>query len=155
MRKLALAAVLVATPVVLHAQSADSAISRVLDGWHHAAAIADAPAYFGAMAPDAVFLGTDPGERWVKPAFEAWAKPYFDRKKAWDFHPHDRHIAYSKDGRIAWFDEQLDTWMGPCRGSGVLMKAAKGWLIEQYNLAMEIPNSRVNDVIKLLSGSGG
>jgi SnoaL-like domain len=159
MRTLTLFAALAIVPGVTHAQSnrpaADSAINRVLDNWHQAAATADADAYFGAMDSNAVFLGTDPGERWVKSAFRAWAKPYFDRKKAWDFHPHDRHISYSSDGRIAWFDELLDTWMGPCRGSGVLVKTGKGWLIEQYNLAMLVPNAKINDVIKLLGGAGG
>ena len=36
-----------------------SAINRVIDDFHHAASVADEAAYFGHMAPEFIFLGTD------------------------------------------------------------------------------------------------
>lgn len=56
-----------------------SRVHRVIDGWHAAAARGDAGEYFGAMADDAVFLGTDATERWPLEAFREFASPYFGR----------------------------------------------------------------------------
>ena len=147
---------LVALPTVVHGQGSADAIDSLLNGWHHAAAVADEKAYFGAMDSSAVYLGTDPGERWSKQAFHDWAKPQFDKGSAWAFVPFDRHITLGPQG-VAWFDEKLkwkDTrlniWMTGLRGSGVVRRTATGWLIEQYNLTMELPNDRIGDVIRLL-----
>src|SRR5690349_10642917 len=52
------------------------AIAAVLDDWHAAAAHADEDRYFGHLADDAVFLGTDAKERWDKAAFLAYAHPH-------------------------------------------------------------------------------
>src|SRR5206468_1716956 len=124
-------------------------VGNVLDDWHQAASVADESRYFGHFAPNGVFLGTDPTERWTAPAFRAWAKPYFDRKQAWTFKPHNRHIDFSADGNTAWFDELLDTAnMGLCRGSGVLVRKAGAWKIAQYNLSIPIPNALVKDIVK-------
>lgn len=121
---------------------ARTAVAAVLDDWHKAAAEADEARYFSHFTPEAVFLGTDATERWTRDAFRAWAKPYFARGKAWSFRAVSRHISLSKDGAVAWFDEALDTPnMGPCRGSGVLVKEAGGWKIAQYNLSVPIPNA--------------
>jgi uncharacterized protein (TIGR02246 family) len=118
------------------------AIAAVIDDWHKAAADADEARYFGHFTADAVFLGTDATERWTREAFRAWAKPYFARGKAWSFRSVSRNISLSKDGAVAWFDEALDTPnMGPCRGSGVLVKEAGVWKIAQYNLSVPIPNA--------------
>ena len=48
-----------------------------------------------------------------------FCKPYFDKGKAWDFKASNRIITYGADETIAWFDEDLDTWMRGCRGSGI------------------------------------
>ena len=127
------------------------AIAVLLNGWHRAAANADAATYFNAIAEDGVFLGTDPGERWNKAAFWTFCKPYFEQKKVWDFKPGERHIQVDEAGNLAWFDELLDTWMGTCRGSGILTKTPDGWKIKQYNLTILVPNEVVNDYLKLLS----
>lgn len=125
----------------------EAAVAAVLDGWHRAAARADEEAYFSAFTPDAVFLGTDATERWTRDAFRAWAHPFFARGKAWDFHATSRHVAFSPDGAVAWFDEALDTPnLGPARGSGVLVKQGGGWKIAQYNLSIPIPNDVMKDV---------
>lgn len=118
------------------------AIAAVLDDWHKAAADADEGRYFGHFTPDAVFMGTDATERWTRDAFRAWSKPYFTRGKAWSFRAMSRNIFLSKEGTVAWFDEALETPnMGPCRGSGVLVKEGTSWKIAQYNLSVPIPNA--------------
>jgi hypothetical protein len=124
-------------------------ITIVLDNWHKAAADANAKLYFGALTDDAVFIGTDATENWNKKEFEAFAKPYFDKGKAWDFKPLERHIYLSKDQKTAWFDELLDTWMKVCRGSGVMVKVGNEWKIQHYVLSMTVPNDNTNEVIKI------
>lgn len=124
-------------------------ITIVLDNWHKAAADANAKLYFGALTEDAVFIGTDATENWNKKEFEAFAKPYFDKGKAWDFKPLERHIYLSKDQKTAWFDELLDTWMKVCRGSGVMIKVGNEWKIQHYVLSMTVPNDNTNEVIKI------
>jgi ketosteroid isomerase-like protein len=134
--------------LALTAQSpAEQALAALLDDWHRAAAQADEGRYFGHFAENAVFLGTDPGERWTKAAFQAWAHPFFQRGKAWSFKATRRAITVSPDGRTAWFDEDLDTPnLGPARGTGVLAQAQGRWRIEQYSLSIPIPNALTKTV---------
>lgn len=126
-------------------------INLMLDNWHKAAAAANFADYFGALTSDAIFIGTDPNENWNKTEFQAFAKPYFDKGQAWDFKPLERHIFFDKSGKMAWFDELLDTWMKICRGSGVLEKVDGQWKIKQYVLSMTIPNDNANAVIKIIA----
>ena len=136
-------------PALVLIAPATQSPDAVIDDWHLAAAKADADWYFSLMAPDAVFLGTDATERWTKSEFQTWAEPYFKKGKAWTFKSVKRHLAYSKDGNIAWFDEDLDTPnLGPARGSGVLVKHGKTWRIAQYNLSVPIPNPLMKQVKK-------
>jgi len=102
------------------------------------------------MAENCIYIGTDETERWTKSEFVTFAKPYFDAGKAWDFKPYDRDIHVTSDGQIVWFSELLTTWMGVCRGSGILAKTKKGWKIEQYHLAITVPNAIVKDFISLV-----
>lgn len=128
-------------------------INLFLNNWHQAATKADSANYFGAFDYEGVFLGTDPNERWTKNEFAIWAAEYFHNDTAWNFLPADRNIVISKEGNLAWFDEKLDTWMGTCRGSGVLVRTNKGWKIMQYNLAMLIPNEKTRSVVELIKGN--
>ncbi len=123
-------------------------VGKLLDNWHKAAAEANFNDYFSALSEDAIFIGTDPTENWSKSAFIAFAKPFFDKGKAWDFKPLERHIYFSEDGKTAWFDELLDTWMKICRGSGVLKKVNGQWKIAHYVLSMTVPNDDTDAVIK-------
>lgn len=127
-----------------------TAIHQLMDDWHHAAAVADEDKFFGSLTADGIYLGTDASERWLRDDMKEWSKKYFDRESAWAFTPHDRHVYFSQDGQTAWFEELLDTWMGPCRGSGVLAKTPEGWKIKHYDLAVAVANDIVNDYIKLL-----
>jgi SnoaL-like domain len=138
----------------LKAQSPDGlfaqgAIAGILDNWHGAAAAADEAKYFSYFTPDAIYLGTDPTERWTRDEFRKWAHPYFARAKAWSFRATSRWISFSPDRNTAWFDEMLDTPnMGVCRGSGVLVRAGETWKIAQYNLSIPIPNALTDEVVK-------
>jgi ketosteroid isomerase-like protein len=125
-------------------------INRLMDDWHRAAATADAKAFFDAIAEDGIYIGTDSSERWSKSQFYSFAKPYFDKGKAWDFKPYDRDLHISGDGSYAWFSELLTTWMGVCRGSGILVKKSGVWKISQYHLSVTVPNEIVSDFIKLV-----
>ncbi len=126
-------------------------INQTLDTWHKYAAASDFKNYFSLMDKKSVFIGTDSSEVWTKKEFMKYAKPVFKKKKGWKFTPTSRHIYLSKNGKIAWFDELLDTWMGKCRGSGVLVFKNGKWLIKQYVLSLTIPNEKMKGVIKLLN----
>ncbi len=132
---------------------AEADINELMDAWHHAAAVADEDVFFGSMAPDGIYLGTDASERWLRDDMREWSKKYFERETAWAFTPHDRQVYLSADGQTAWFEELLDTWMGVCRGSGVLQKTADGWKIRHYNLAVTVPNEAINGFIELVKNT--
>lgn len=131
------------------AQTPKEAVNQLLDNWHKAAATANFNAYFDAMDDESIFIGTDATENWDKNAFKAFAKPYFDKGKAWNFTALERHIFFSADGKMAWFDELLNTQMKICRGSGVLILTPQGWKIKHYVLSMTIPNDTTDAVIKI------
>lgn len=124
-------------------------INKVLDNWHKDAANANFNNYFSALTDDSIFIGTDATENWNKTQFQAFAKPYFDRGKAWNFTALQRNIFFSNDNSMAWFDELLSTQMKICRGSGVLIKTENGWKIKHYVLSMTVPNDNTDDVVKI------
>lgn len=124
-----------------------TAISKMLDDFNVAAANAEFEKYFSFFADESTFIGTDATEIWNKQEFKVWAKPHFDKKKTWNFTSIKRNIYFSKDGKLAWFDELLDTQMKICRGSGVLEKINGIWKVKQYVLSMTIPNDVVDKVV--------
>ncbi len=125
-------------------------IDKILNNWHHAAAVADENAFFGVFAKDGIYIGTDATEHWTAQDLKEWSVKAFAKESAWDFKPYDRHIFFSKDGKTAWFDELLTTWMGTCRGSGVMQKMGDKWKIAHYHLAVAVPNEKINDYLQLL-----
>ncbi len=133
----------------LTAQTTEEKINNLLDNWHLAAAKADSDGFFGAMTEEAHYLGTDESEDWKREEMRVWAKPFFDSGKAWDFKKKTRHIYVYQDGKLAWFDENLDTWMGPCRGSGVVVLTKDGWKIQQYVLSVLVPNDKIDAYLEL------
>jgi ketosteroid isomerase-like protein len=136
--------------VFVHAQTNETAaINTTLDAWHKAAATANYENYFGLMTQDAIFIGTDATEYWNKKGFQIFAKPYFDKGKAWSFTALERHVYFDKTGKTAWFDELLSTQMKICRGSGVLVKIGKEWKIQHYVLSMTIPNDNADTIVKI------
>jgi len=133
----------------------EAAVARVLDDFHDAASKADGTRYFAQLAPDAVFLGTDAGERWTKEAFRAFAEPYFSQGKGWTYVARDRHIALAPERTVAWFDEKLtNAKYGECRGTGVLRLIDGQWRIAQYHLTVPIPNELAEKVIAMIREQG-
>ncbi|MEH0156374.1 nuclear transport factor 2 family protein [Limibacter armeniacum] len=130
----------------------EQTLNTFLDDWHRAAAKADYEGYFGKIAEDGIYIGTDVTEHWTKTEFEGFSKPYFDRGKAWDFTAKERNLFVSKEGNIVWFDEVLDTWMGDCRTSGVLENTKEGWKIKHYQLSVTVPNEKIQQFIDLIDG---
>jgi hypothetical protein len=147
------ACVLCAACLGAQAQNTDAEVrqqvSAFLDGWHDDAAHARWT-YFDKIAPDGVYIGTDKSEVWQRDAFKAWARPFFERGKAWSFKAVRRNIHLSPDRQFIWFDELLDTQMGPCQASGVIRKTDTGFLIEHYQLSMAVPNEVGKQVTALI-----
>ncbi|CAL68040.1 nuclear transport factor 2 family protein [Christiangramia forsetii] len=121
-------------------------INKTIGSWHKAAASAKFEDYFELMTEDAIFIGTDATENWTLPEFKKFSKPYFDAGKAWSFSTLERNLYVHENIMLAWFDELLDTQMGICRGSGVLMKEDGKWKIHHYVLSIAIPNENVDEI---------
>lgn len=132
-------------------ESPQNDVNQLVNLWHKAALEANFKQYFDVMADDAIFIGTDATEYWNKQEFENYAKPHFDKGKAWSFTTLERHIYFDSTGNTAWFDELLDTQMKICRGSGVLVKTGGRWKIKHYVLSMTIPNETSKSVITIKS----
>lgn len=124
-------------------------INHFITQWHADAAASDHEAYIGAMTGQGIYIGTDATEYWKKDAFSAWSKPYFDKKQGWNLKKINRNIYLSEGGETAWFDELLDTGMGLCRGSGVLVKTNGEWKIAHYVLSVTLPNDLIPAVRQL------
>ena len=124
-------------------------IDEAMNRWHRDVADLDEQAYFDRMAPDFVFVGTDPSEVWTKEEFRKFSHPFFVKGKTWDFKPLSRNVYVDDSGRYAWFDETLDTWMGVCRGSGVWVKTGGEWYIRHYVLSMAVSNDDTPKIIPL------
>ena len=135
-------------PVSIPAESeVKKDVHSLLDNWHKAASEANYDNYFGKMDRISIFIGTDASENWTKPEFEAFSKPYFDNGKAWDFKVLERNVYMNSDRDVVWFDELLKTWMGTCRGSGVVVRSDSDWKIKHYVLSITIPNDDIQKVI--------
>ncbi len=128
-----------------------SEVNKTLNNWHKFAAASDFTHYFDLMDNNGVFVGTDSTEVWTKKEFMKYAKPTFKKKKAWNFTPTTRNIYIGKDPDVVWFDELLNTWMGKCRGSGVLVKKKGRWFIKHYVLSLSVPNDKLGIVKKIIN----
>lgn len=128
----------------------ESVVSETLDLWHLSASEHSEDAYFSLMTKDAVFLGTDPRERWPRAEFQKWAHPIFAKGKGWTIKSVKRNVTLSPDKKTAWFDEDVQSAeLGPARGSGVLVKDKGKWKVAQYNLSVPIPNEKFEEARKL------
>ena len=126
-----------------------SEICSTIDLWHKNAADANFEAYFDTMTIESIFIGTDADENWTFEEFKNFSKPFFKRGKTWNFTAVDRNVYIYSNAEIAWFDELLDTWMGVCRGSGVVKKVNGDWKIEHYVLSLTVPNENIDAVVKV------
>ncbi len=125
-------------------------IDTLLNRWHKAAAEADFDTYFACMHDDGYYIGTDASEKWTVKEFKAYCKPHFDKGSAWDFKAFERELYLNEDQSVAWFDEKLNTWMGVCMASGVLVKSNQQWKIMHYQLSIAVPNDMVHDFIQMV-----
>ena len=151
-RYLYLALMLMCFSFTVHSSDEDHLINKTLDQFHQAAAQANAQEYLNLLTDDAIFLGTDAGERWTKKQFTAFVLPYFNQGKGWLYVAKERNISLLKNDVIAFFDEILvNKKYGVCRGTGVLIKTKQGWKISQYNLSIMIPNGVAIEVVKQIN----
>jgi ketosteroid isomerase-like protein len=126
---------------------------RVVDDWHGAAAVGDAPRYLGHMAEDSVFMGTDSTERWDLTAFRAYVEQHMSAGKGWVYVPSDRGLVVPEGSELAWFDERLTSdGYGELRGTGVLRRDGDTWRIVHYSMTFTVPNAVARDVVKLIRG---
>ena len=88
---------------IVQGSSQHQDIHIFIDKWHEAATKADGELFFGSMAENSIYIGTDATERWTKTEFISFAKPYFEEHKTWDFKPQDRDLHLSADGQYVWF----------------------------------------------------
>jgi hypothetical protein len=127
-------------------------VNSFINEWHSAASKADGDTFFGSMTADAIYIGTEAGERWLRDELKEWSKQYFERESAWNFKPSNREIYFSDNEDYAWFEERLDTQMGVCHGSGVLEMTNEGWKFKHYHLSVTVPNDKIDAFIKLVEG---
>jgi len=129
-------------------------IGRTLDAWHEAASRGDLEAYFGVTTEGFVFMGTDPGERWTRDEFRAYATPRFADGHGWTYRPVERYASTNSYGDVAWVDEILrhETY-GTMRGTAVLRSPGYGdqWYIAHYTLSFVIPNEKTGAVLEVLA----
>jgi ketosteroid isomerase-like protein len=138
----------VTVPSAARSASDSQDIATVLEDWHDAADKGDGNRYFRHLADDFVFLGTDPGERWTLSQFHARFDTTFDGHHAWTYVPKGRHVSFSGNRNIAWFDEKVvSPKYGELRGTGVLIRSQGVWKIAQYNLTLVVPNAVWSKVI--------
>ncbi|MEM1123261.1 MAG: nuclear transport factor 2 family protein [Bacteroidota bacterium] len=130
-----------------------SQLNELINNWHNAAATANEEVFFGSMTEKAIYIGTDATEKWERDEMQEWSKKYFDKESAWDFATIDRTFYFSDDEETAWFEESLDTWMGVCRGSGVLELTKDGWKIRHYHLSVAVPNEQIDEYLKIATPS--
>jgi len=124
------------------------AVDAILTSFHDAASRADGELYFDLLADDAIYLGTDAGERWTVDEFRAFAEPYFSKGRGWTYTATIRNIVMGPGGDTAWFDELLwNESYGTCRGTGVLIETPEGWRIAQYHLTFPVPNELAKDIV--------
>jgi len=135
-------------------------VEAVLDAWYDAAARADEERYLGLMAPGAVFVGTDAGERWAKDEFRAFVEPYFAKGRGWRYEPRERHVFVAGD--VAWADEKLwNESYGATRGTTVLVRSGPrdgsdgewgGWRIAHHTLSFAVPNELAPEIVRRIRG---
>ncbi len=124
-----------------------TAIDKLLNGFHKAAAASSFDDYFSRFSADGVFLGTDAAERWTLDEFKDYARDAFAAGRGWTYQPVTRHIQGSVNQQTYWFDEVLENAsLGRCRGTGVVIKTSDGWKIAHYSLTLLIPNEIAREV---------
>jgi hypothetical protein len=118
-------------------------LNSFMDSWHLAAAQANAEVFFGMMAENGIYIGTDKTERWLRDELKEWSKKAFERESAWTFTTRERNWQIHEKEGFAIADELLNTWMGPCRATAVLRLINEHWKIIHYQLSVTIDNDKI------------
>ena len=128
-----------------------TAINKVLDSFHDAAANGDKARYLGLMTDDGVFMGTDEWERWPKnPEFTEYVGGRFKDGQGWSYSAVERNVQLSEFANVAWFDEVVfSETNGRFRGTGVVLLQEGEWKIAHYAMSFLIFNENWEDVIEL------
>ncbi len=79
MNKLLVIIIMVCAGQLIAQEDERKEVNELINKWHKAASEADFETYFGILADDGVFIGTDASENWQNDDFRAFSKPYFDR----------------------------------------------------------------------------
>ena len=127
----------------LSAQENVIELNQFMDNWHKAAAEAREDDFFGAMAEEGIYIGTDASERWLRDELREWAQFAFERESAWSFEATERNWHILNE-HTALADELLNTGMGVCRATAVLQKVNEKWLIYHYQLSLTVPNDQLD-----------
>lgn len=131
--------------------AAAEAVRATLEDFQDAGRRADTERFFGHLAPDLVYLGTDAAERDTRATLRERLEPYFAQGGGLTSRAVETHVFLAEDARTAWFDARLERErIGELRASGVLRKREGRWRIVQYNLSLPVPNEAVRDVVKLI-----
>ncbi|MEX0300526.1 MAG: nuclear transport factor 2 family protein [Kordiimonas sp.] len=118
-------------------------VDETLNAHWETAAKANWDAYAELFTSDAIYFGTDITERWDKKTLIKYAKG----TSGWVYHLRERNISFMADGKIARFDEVLDSVnYGTSRGTGVLELTDTGWKIAQYHLTFPLPNDMTDRI---------
>ncbi len=151
MTRTILSVLLIAFFGLSHAIAQHSEIDSVLSDFHLAASEADYDRYFGHLAEESIFMGTDMSERWTKNEFQDYAKPHFDSGRGWTYVHTDRNIYLAEDAKTAWFDEILvNEKLGNVRGTGALSLDDDSWKIVQYHLTLPVPNDLIYSLVEMI-----
>ncbi len=126
------------------------AIGATLDAMHSAAEKLDVDAFLGSFAPDAVFIGTAPGERLSLQQLRDNDGSALAAGAGWPVEVVSRNVTLGSSQDVAWFDESLKSpLLGPLRATGVMAYDARddAWRIRMYSIAMAVPAERLADVV--------
>lgn len=130
------------------AQESRQSIVELLTQFRSAAKNADQAQYFGCLAKDGIFFGTDGNERWTFESLKTFLEPYFARGVGWEHQVKQRQVYVGPNDQLGWFEEHsFRENVGPMRTTGVVKKTDEGWKIVQYHVAIVIPNEAVEEVV--------
>lgn len=134
------------TPVAID-DGSDAA--RMLIEFHRAGNAAELEPYLDAIAPDAVLLGTDAGERFTPAQMRGFLNPAFAAGPGRDAHLVVLRVTESRDGGFAWFESIVDR-PARCemRTTGLLRRVEARWRIVFYNRAFAVPNELIDHVVR-------
>jgi len=137
-------------------ETTEQAIGKVLNAYYTAEAKGNRNAFLAIMTTDAVFLGTDPGERWIMSGpngFQAYVNKHMKPGHGWIYklQPGSRHIEVGDQLDTAWFDEVLiSPKYGRMRSTGMIVLTDNVWRIKRYSLSFLVPNKIAPKVVQLI-----